>query len=125
MPPPADAPDAMALLQPLTAKPVLFVANVEEGSDEVPPEIAEHARAHGAAAVAVSARLESELAELDDDEAAAMRADLGLERVRPRPRRARRVRAAASWSPSSPPARTSPRSPGTCATACRCGTPPA
>src|SRR5436305_8563509 len=37
VPPPADAPDAMMLLSPLTAKPVLFVANVEEGSGEVPP----------------------------------------------------------------------------------------
>jgi len=74
----ADAPDAMALLQPLTAKPVLFVANVDEGSDEVPPAIVEHARAQGALAVAVSARLEAELAELPEEEAAAMRADLGL-----------------------------------------------
>jgi GTP-binding protein YchF len=78
VPPPADAPDAMALLQPLTAKPVLFVANVSEGSDEVPAAILEHAREQGAAAVAVSARLESELSELDEDEAATMRADLGL-----------------------------------------------
>jgi GTP-binding protein YchF len=80
VPPPADAPDAVVLLGPLTAKPVLFVANVEEGSEppEVPPEIAEHAASVGAAAVAVSARLESELAELDEDDAAAMRADLGL-----------------------------------------------
>jgi len=74
----ADAPDAMVLLQPLTAKPVLFVANVDEGSDEVPPAIVEHARAQGALAVAVSARLEAELAELPEEEAAAMRADLGL-----------------------------------------------
>jgi len=74
----ADAPDAMVLLQPLTAKPVLFVANVDEGSDEVPPAIVEHARAQGALAVAVSARLEAELAELPEGEAAAMRADLGL-----------------------------------------------
>ena len=73
-----DAPDAMALLQPLTAKPVLFVANVDEGSDEVPPAIVEHARAQGALAVAVSARLEAELAELPEEEAVAMRADLGL-----------------------------------------------
>jgi len=65
VPPPVEAPDAMTLLSPLTAKPVLFVANVEEGSDEVPPAILEHARSHGAAAVAVSARLEAELAELD------------------------------------------------------------
>ena len=79
VPPPADAPDAMTLLSPLTAKPVLFVANVDEGADDgVPPAVAQHAAAVGATAVAVSARLEAELAELDAGEAAAMRADLGL-----------------------------------------------
>jgi GTP-binding protein YchF len=78
VPPPPDAPDAMTLLAPLTAKPVLFVANVEEGSDAVPEAIAEHAAAQGARAVAVSARLESELGELSDEDAAAMREDLGL-----------------------------------------------
>jgi ribosome-binding ATPase len=78
VPPPVDAADAMALLSPLTAKPVLFVANVEEGSDQVPAEIAAHAAAVGAGVVAVSARLESELAELSEEEAAAMRSDLGL-----------------------------------------------
>ena len=78
VPAPADAPDAVKLLQPLTAKPVLFVANVAEGETEVPAAIAEHAASHEAAAVAVSARLEAELAELDDADAAAMRADLGL-----------------------------------------------
>jgi len=72
---PADVPDPMALL---TAKPVLFVANVDEGSDEVPPPVAEHAAAQGAGAVAVSARLEAELSELSDEDAAAMREDLGL-----------------------------------------------
>jgi ribosome-binding ATPase len=78
VPPPADAPDAMTLLSPLTAKPVLYVANVEEGSDEVPPGLLEHARLEGAAVVAVSARLASELSELDPEDAAAMREDLGL-----------------------------------------------
>ena len=79
VPPPPDAPDTLALLQPLTAKPVLFVANVEEGVElEVPPAIVAHAATHGAGAVAISARLEAELSELDADEAAAMRADLGL-----------------------------------------------
>jgi GTP-binding protein YchF len=75
---PADAPDALSLLSPLTAKPVLFVANVDEGSLEVPPAILEHAQSHGAAAVAISARLEAELAELDDEDAAAMREVLGI-----------------------------------------------
>jgi ribosome-binding ATPase len=76
------APDAAAqgptALQALTAKPVLFVANVDEGVDEVPSEIAGHAADRDARAVAVSARLEAELAELEPDEAAAMRAELGL-----------------------------------------------
>jgi GTP-binding protein YchF len=78
VPPPRDAPDALAMLQPLTAKPVLFVANVDEGDDDVPQAVLEHARSVGAAAVAVSARLESELAELDAAEAESMRAELGL-----------------------------------------------
>lgn len=78
VPVPEAAPGALRELQPLTAKPVLYVANVEEGSDEVPPEIAEYASDHGAAAVAVSARLESELRELEDEEAAGMRAELGI-----------------------------------------------
>jgi hypothetical protein len=78
VPPPAEALDAVQLLSPLTAKPVLYVANVEEDSDEVPPAILEHARSQGAEAIAVSARLEAELAELDPEDAAAMRADLGL-----------------------------------------------
>ncbi len=78
VPPPADAPDAVVLLQPLSAKPVLYVANVDEGSGEVPPELADYARSRGAAAVAVSARLEAELAELAPEEAATMRAELEL-----------------------------------------------
>jgi GTP-binding protein YchF len=78
VPVPADAPDVLRPLQPLTAKPVLFVANVAEGDTlEVPAVIAEAAAARGAGAVALSARLEAELGELDDDEAAAMREDMG------------------------------------------------
>jgi GTP-binding protein YchF len=78
VPPPADAPDALRNLWPLTGKPVLFVANVDEGDDAVPSVVADHAAAEGAAAVAVSSRLEAELSELDDDDAAAMREDLGV-----------------------------------------------
>jgi ribosome-binding ATPase len=78
VPPPEDAPHALRDLQPLTAKPVLFVANVDEGDDAVPAEVAEHAAAHGARAVAVSSRIEAELSELDDEEAAVMRAELGI-----------------------------------------------
>ena len=75
---PADAPNAARDLGSLTAKPVLFVANVDEGTEEVPAAIAAHAAAQGAGAVAVSARIESELAELDDEDATAMRAELGV-----------------------------------------------
>ena len=84
MPLPEEAPNAARDLGSLTAKPVLFVANVDEGAEEVPAAVAEHAAAQGARAVAVSSRIESELAELDDEDAAAMRAELGVERVRPR-----------------------------------------
>jgi GTP-binding protein YchF len=76
--PPADVPEALRSLSPLTAKPVLFVANVDEGSDEVPAEVARHATAVGAGAVAISARLESELGELEAGEAVAMREELGI-----------------------------------------------
>src|SRR5213595_3356217 len=44
VPVPADAPGAMIRLQPLTAKPVLYVANVSEGDVSEPPAaVAEHA----------------------------------------------------------------------------------
>jgi GTP-binding protein YchF len=76
--PPEDAPNALRDLGSLTAKPVLFVANVDEGSEQIPAEIAVHAAAQGAGAVAVSSRIESELSELDDEEAALMRAELGV-----------------------------------------------
>jgi GTP-binding protein YchF len=76
VPLPEEAPHAARDLGALTAKPVLFVANVDEGSEEVPAAIAEHAAAQGARAVAVSSRIESELSELEDEEAAAMRAEL-------------------------------------------------
>ena len=78
VPVPDEAPDALRNLSPLTAKPVLFVANVDEGEDAVPAAVAEHAEREGAVAVAISSRLEAELAELDEADAAAMRADLAL-----------------------------------------------
>src|SRR4051794_3521540 len=87
VPVPADAPDAARSLFPLTGKPVLFVANVDEGDDAVPSVVADHAAAHGAAAVAISSRVQADLAELEDDEEAAMmleglgNGDSGLHRV--------------------------------------------
>jgi GTP-binding protein YchF len=78
IPVPDAAPSALRNLSPLTSKPVLFVVNVDEGSDEVPPAVQAHAAAQGAGVVAVSSRLEAELSELDEEDAAAMRADLGV-----------------------------------------------
>ena len=94
VPVPDAAPNALRDLSPLTGKPVLFVANVDEGDDAVPSAIADHAAAHGAAAVAVSSRIEAELSELDDDEAAVMREEMGVGESGLHARRARRLRAA-------------------------------
>ena len=77
VPVPEEARHAARDLSALTSKPVLFIANVDEGSLEVPAAVAEHAAAQGARVVALSARIESELAELPDEDAAAMRAELG------------------------------------------------
>jgi GTP-binding protein YchF len=78
VPVPDEAPNAARDLGSLTSKPVLFVANVDEGSEQVPAAVAEHAAAQGARAVAVSSRIEAELSELDDEDAAAMREELGV-----------------------------------------------
>ncbi len=78
VPAPSAAPDAVRNLQPLTAKPVLYLANVGEGEELAPPPaLVEHAASAGARAAAVSARIEAELADLDAEEAEAMRAELG------------------------------------------------
>jgi GTP-binding protein YchF len=75
---PEAAAGALGNLQPLTAKPVLYLANVGEGDPlEVPPALAQHAEAAGARSAAVSARIEAELSELDAEEATGMRAELG------------------------------------------------
>jgi len=79
VPAPDGAPDAPRLLGALTSKPMLYVANVPEGEDEPPAALAERAAAAGARAVAISARVEAELGELDDaGEAAELRSGLGI-----------------------------------------------
>ncbi len=77
VPVPAAAPAAARQLGALTSKPILYVANVDEGDTEVPEVVADHAVAIGAGAVAVSARIEGELADLDPEEAAEMRESYG------------------------------------------------
>ena len=78
VPVPDAAAGAPRRLFALTSKPVLYVVNVDEGDDEVPEAIAAHAREAGARAVAISARVESELGELAPEEAQEMRAELGI-----------------------------------------------
>jgi GTP-binding protein YchF len=77
LPAPSLAADAPARLQALSSKPVLYVANVDEGVEGPPAELAEHA-GEGASCIAISARIEAELAELEGEEADQMRAELGL-----------------------------------------------
>jgi GTP-binding protein YchF len=74
--------DWMGQLQPLTAKPVLYVANVAEAgfSDNPLLEAVEAiALSEGAPVVPICAAIEAELAQLDDDEKREFLADMGLE----------------------------------------------
>ncbi len=66
----------------ITAKPVLYVANVMEGGFENNPyldAVQAHAAAENAGAVAVCAAIEAEIADLQDDEKQMFLADMGLE----------------------------------------------
>ena len=73
-----------ALLKPfylITAKPVLYVANVKEGGFENNPHVEavrSHAATEKAEVVAVCAAIEAEIADLEDDEKQMFLADLGL-----------------------------------------------
>jgi hypothetical protein len=79
VPVPDAAADAPRRLFALTSKPILYVANVDEGVEQVPAAVAEHAVGAGAVAVPISARVEVELGDLgDEQEAAEMRAELGI-----------------------------------------------
>jgi GTP-binding protein YchF len=80
VPVPEAAPDSLRKLSPLTAKPVLYVVNVDEGETEAPPELLAHAEGMDARVVVISARIEADLRELDPEEAEEMRNELGIER---------------------------------------------
>ena len=79
IPVPDAAPNAARDLGGLTTKPILYVANVDEGDAEAPEAVVSHANSVGAGVVAVSARIEGELAELDPAEAEEMRESYGVE----------------------------------------------
>ncbi|SDW79408.1 redox-regulated ATPase YchF [Roseicitreum antarcticum] len=71
------------MLQLLTAKPVLFVCNVEETSagqgNSQSARVAEMAAAQGAASVVISARIEEEISQLAADEAEMFLSEMGLD----------------------------------------------
>ncbi len=72
----------MRELHLLTAKPVLYIANVAEDGFQNNPHlqaVEERARGEGAQVVAVCAAIEAEIAELENEERAEFLAELGLE----------------------------------------------
>ena len=78
----ADDDKQWRMLQLLTAKPVLFVCNVEESKaatgNSQSDRVAAMAAAQGAASVVISARIEEEISQLADDEAAMFLEEMGL-----------------------------------------------
>jgi ribosome-binding ATPase len=69
-----------AALDLLTAKPTLYLANVDEsGNGEDAAAVEAFAAEHGAAGIALNAKIEAELRELPDADAAAFLEDLGIE----------------------------------------------
>ena len=70
------------LLQLLTAKPVLYVCNVDEASaatgNAFSAQVAAMAAAEGNAHVVISARIEEEIAQLDPEEQAMFLSEMGL-----------------------------------------------
>jgi len=80
---PDDQKLAFKNLQLITSKPVIYVCNVEESAadsgNSLSAKMEEKAAAEGAEAVIISARIEEELAQLDDDERLEYLNSLGLE----------------------------------------------
>lgn len=78
-----DEKKAWRMLQLLTAKPVLYIANVDEASaatgNAFSDRVVAYAEAENAICVVISAQIESELALLEDDEREEYLAELGLQ----------------------------------------------
>ncbi|SEL52979.1 redox-regulated ATPase YchF [Jannaschia helgolandensis] len=79
----ADDRRTWNMLQLLTAKPILYVCNVDEGSaatgNAFSDAVAEMAAAQGASTVVISAQIEEEIAQLSDEEATEFLSEMGLE----------------------------------------------
>jgi len=77
-----DDQKAWKMLQLLTAKPVLYIANVDEASagsgNAHSDKVVAHAEAENATCVVISAQIESELALLEDEEREEYLEELGL-----------------------------------------------
>src|ERR687893_961814 len=80
---PATETLAEAMSTLITAKPTLYVANVDEDSvaegNRYSSQVEKHSSSEGAEAVRICAKLEAEVAELPEDEAAEYLAMLGVE----------------------------------------------
>jgi GTP-binding protein YchF len=78
-----DEEKAFRELQLLTAKPALYVCNVDEASaatgNAMSRQVEDHAKTHDAATIVISAEIESQLAQLPDDEQKDYLEALGLE----------------------------------------------
>ena len=74
---------AWKMLQLLTSKPVFYICNVDENSaatgNKFSDAVVAHAKAEGSAAVVISAKIESEVAVLSDEEQKEFLESLGLE----------------------------------------------
>jgi hypothetical protein len=79
----AEDDKAWRMLQLLTSKPALYVANVDEGSaatgNDLSKQVQERAARDGADSVVISAKIESEIALLDPEERGEFLETLGLE----------------------------------------------
>jgi len=78
----AEEEKAFAELQLLTSKPVLYVSNVDEASaasgNALSKRVEDYARTHDAAVIVISAEIESQLAQLPDEEQREYLESLGL-----------------------------------------------
>lgn len=78
-----DDAKAWRMLQLLTAKPILYVCNVEESSaatgNSLSAKVAEMAAAQGAGTVVISAKIEEEISQLDQEEAEMFLGEMGLD----------------------------------------------
>ena len=79
----AEDQKAWKMLQLLTSKPVFYICNVDENSaatgNAFSEQVVAHAKKEGSAAVVISAKIESEIAVLSDEEQKDFLESLGLE----------------------------------------------